>query len=173
MFDRFVLHNFDWFLWILRLKKQLAQKDPRVEGFLKDNNLKSSLTKAHLTLAHKRSHGVTAVASYGPHVNRNVPVNVIALLFTDKLAALEAEPGVVDDEKISSKNEWPHVTLWTAQGIAAKEANMLSHLHAQGNATRVEVNPPVTITGVLEFFWALFVFMLVMILKFASLNLKH
>ncbi|KAL6508857.1 hypothetical protein OROHE_021416 [Orobanche hederae] len=130
----------------------LAQKDPRVEAFLKDKNLKSSLTRAHLTLAHKRSHGVTAVASYGPHVNQNVPVNVIALLFTDKLAALEAEPGVVDDEKISSKNEWPHVTLWTAQGIAAKEANMLSHLHAQGKATRFEFNPPVTITGVLEFF---------------------
>ncbi|KAL6506324.1 hypothetical protein OROGR_024505 [Orobanche gracilis] len=137
---------------ILDLLRDLAQKDPRVEGFLEDRNLKSSLTKAHLTLAHKRSHGVTAVASYGPHVNRNVPVNVIALFFTDKLAALEAEPGVVDDEKISSKNEWPHVTLWTAQGIAAKEANMLSHLHAQGKAIRVEFNPPIAITGVLEFF---------------------
>ncbi|KAK6141957.1 hypothetical protein DH2020_024307 [Rehmannia glutinosa] len=72
---------------------ELGEKDPRVEGFLKDKNLKSSFTKAHLTLAHKRSHGVTAVASYGPYVHQNVPVDMVALLFSDKLAAFEAEPG--------------------------------------------------------------------------------
>ncbi|KAK6163268.1 hypothetical protein DH2020_000132 [Rehmannia glutinosa] len=137
---------------ILDLLCNLGEKDPRVEGFLKDKNLKSSFTKAHLTLAHKRSHGVTAVASYGPYVHQNVPVDMVALLFSDKLAAFEAEPGVVDGEKLSSRNEWPHVTLWTAQGVAAKEANMLPNLLAEGKAIRVELNPPITITGVLEFF---------------------
>ncbi|KAK6142035.1 hypothetical protein DH2020_013864 [Rehmannia glutinosa] len=88
---------------ILDLLCNLGEKDPRVEGFLKDKNLKSSFTKAHLTLAHKRSHGVTAVASYGPYVHQNVPVDMVALLFSDKLAAFEAEPGVVDGEKLSSK----------------------------------------------------------------------
>lgn len=105
-----------------------------------------------MTLAHKRSHGVTAVASYGPYVNQNVPIDMTALLFSETLAALEAEPGMVDGEKLSSKNEWPHVTLWTAQGVPAKEANMLPHLLAEGKAVRVEINPPFTITGVLEFF---------------------
>ncbi|GFQ02089.1 hypothetical protein PHJA_002352800 [Phtheirospermum japonicum] len=137
---------------ILGLLSNLGQKDPRVEGFLKDKNLKSSFTKAHLTLAHKRSHGVTAVASYGSHVHQNVPVDMVALLFSDKMAALEADPGVVDGEKISSKNEWPHVTLWTAQGVQAKEANTLPRLLAEGKAVRVELNPPVSITGVLDFF---------------------
>lgn len=137
---------------ILSLLQDLGQKDPKVEGFLKNKNLNSSLTKAHVTLAHKRSHGVAAVASYGPHLHRNVPIHMNALLFSDKLAALEASPGVVDGEKINSKNEWPHVTLWTAEGIAAKEANTLPHLFAEGKATRVEINPPINITGVLEFF---------------------
>ncbi|KAI3450520.1 hypothetical protein Pfo_007185 [Paulownia fortunei] len=137
---------------ILDLLCNLGGKDPRIEGFLKDKNLKSSLTKAHVTLAHKRSHGVTAVASYGPYLHQNVPIDMTALLFSDKLAALEAEPGVVDGEKLSSKNEWAHVTLWTAAGAAAKEANMLPHLHSEGKAIRVEINPPITITGVLEFF---------------------
>ncbi|KAL0417753.1 UNVERIFIED_CONTAM: tRNA ligase 1 [Sesamum radiatum] len=137
---------------ILSLLEDLGQKDPKVEGFLKDKNLNSSLTKAHVTLAHKRSHGVAAVASYGPHLHQNVPIHMNALLFSDKLAALEVSPGVVDGEKINSKNEWPHVTLWTAEGIAAKEANMLPRLFAEGKATRVEINPPVNITGVLEFF---------------------
>ncbi|XP_042002958.1 tRNA ligase 1-like isoform X1 [Salvia splendens] len=137
---------------IIDLIHNLGMKDPRVESFFKDKDLKSSLKNAHLTLAHKRSHGVTALASFAPHLNQNIPVAVSSLLFSDKLAALEADPGVVDGEKIDSKNEWPHVTLWTAQGVAAKEANALPQLLAQGKATRVEINPPTTVTGVLQFF---------------------
>lgn len=131
--------------------EQLGTKDPRVEGFLKDKDLKNSLTRAHLTLAHKRSHGVTALANFAHHVNQNVPVSVTSLLFSDKLAALEAEAGEVDGDKIISKNEWPHVTLWTAEGVKAKDANTLPQLLAEGKAVRVEINPPATITGVLEF----------------------
>lgn len=108
--------------------------------------------KAHVTLAHKRSHGVTAVASYGHYVNQNVPIHMKALLFSDKLAALEADLGVVNGEKLSSKNEWPHATIWTADGIPPKEANKLPQLYEQGKATRVEINPPVTINGVLDFY---------------------
>ncbi|KAG8387723.1 hypothetical protein BUALT_Bualt02G0051100 [Buddleja alternifolia] len=137
---------------ILGLLHSLGEKDPRIEGFFEKKDLKSSFTNAHLTLAHKRSHGVTAVASYGSHLGQNVPVDMTALLFSDRMAALEAEPGVVDGEKIISKNEWPHVTLWTAQGVTAKEANTLPQLFAEGKATRVEIKPPVTITGILEFF---------------------
>ncbi|EYU18876.1 hypothetical protein MIMGU_mgv1a0008292mg, partial [Erythranthe guttata] len=137
---------------ILDQLHNLGEKDPRIEGFLKDKNLKSSLTKAHLTLAHKRSHGVTAVANYGPYVHQNVPIDMRAILFSDKTAAFEAEPGVVEGEKLTSKNEWPHVTLWTAQGVQARDANTLPNLLAEGKATRVEINPPITITGVLKFF---------------------
>ncbi|KAL7153797.1 hypothetical protein ABFS83_04G192500 [Erythranthe nasuta] len=137
---------------ILDQLHNLGEKDPRIEGFLKDKNLKSSLTKAHLTLAHKRSHGVTAVANYGPYVHQNVPIDMRAIIFSDKTAAFEAEPGVVEGEKLTSKNEWPHVTLWTAQGVQARDANMLPNLLAEGKATRVEINPPISITGVLNFF---------------------
>ncbi|KAH6777911.1 RNAligase [Perilla frutescens var. frutescens] len=132
--------------------EQLGTKDHRVEEFLKDKDLKSSLTRAHMTLAHKRSHGVTAVAGFAPYLNQNVPIAVSSFLFSEKLAALEAEPGVVDGEKLDSKNEWPHVTVWTAEGVAAKEANTLPQLLAEGKASRLEFNPPITITGVLEFF---------------------
>ncbi|XP_047265595.1 tRNA ligase 1 isoform X1 [Capsicum annuum] len=137
---------------ILSLLNDLAQKDPKVGNFLKDKSMESSIQKAHLTLAHKRSHGVAAVANHGSFVHEKVPVDVGALLFSDKLAALEAEPGSVEGEKVNSKNQWPHVTLWTGQGIAAKDANTLPQLLSQGKANRVDINPPVTITGTLEFF---------------------
>jgi hypothetical protein len=137
---------------IHNLLEQLAVKNPNFKAFLKDKNMKNILTKAHVTLAHKRSHGVTAVANYGSFVDRNVSVSMTALLFTDKMAALEAHPGSIDGEKVESKNEWPHVTLWTADGVSAKEANDLPRLCLEGKAVRVQIDPPVSITGVLEFY---------------------
>ncbi|CAL5334433.1 unnamed protein product [Camellia sinensis] len=137
---------------IQSLLDNLAEKNPKVEALLQDKNLEGSLKKAHVTLAHKRSHGVTAVANYGVFLDQNVPVNITALLFSDKMAALEASLGSVDGEKISSKNQWPHVTLWTGEGVAAKEANSLPQLHSVGTAIRIDIDPPITITGVLQFY---------------------
>lgn len=137
---------------IQSLLHKMAEKDSKVETFLKDKQMEHSLKKAHVTLAHKKSHGVIAVASYGVYLNQNVPVEFNALLFTDKMAALEAQLGCVDGEKIISKNQWPHVTLWTADGVPPKEANLLPQLLSEGKATLVEIKPPVTITGKLEFY---------------------
>ncbi|RYR70338.1 hypothetical protein Ahy_A03g016836 [Arachis hypogaea] len=129
----------------------LAKKDPKIEAFLKDKKLEN-LNRAHLTLAHKRSHGIKAVADYGLFLHKKVPVELTALLYSDKMAAFEAFPGSVEGEKIDSKNEWPHVTLWTAEGVSAKEANMLPHLLADGKANRIVFNPPINISSTMEFF---------------------
>uniref|UniRef100_A0A3N7FYW3 tRNA ligase phosphodiesterase domain-containing protein n=1 Tax=Populus trichocarpa TaxID=3694 RepID=A0A3N7FYW3_POPTR len=48
--------------------------------------------------------------------------------FHAEMAALEAEIGSVDSEKAVPKNEWPHVTIWTGEKMAAKEANRLPQL---------------------------------------------
>lgn len=130
---------------------QLTANNPTVEAFLKGKGLQN-LQKAHVTLAHKRSHGVKAVADYGVFLHEKVPVELKALLLSDKLAAFEAWPGSVGGDRIVSKNDWPHATLWTAEGIAAKEANTLPELLKQGKASRIDFNPPVTITGTVEFF---------------------
>nr|XP_029120792.1 tRNA ligase 1 isoform X2 [Elaeis guineensis] len=131
---------------------KLAKKDPKVKAFLEDKNMENNLRKAHVTLAHKRSHGVTAVASFGVFLQQNVPVDFTALLFSDKLAALEARLGSVNGEMINSKNEWPHATLWTAPGITPKEANTLPILVSEGKATRIDIEPPVTVSGVMDFY---------------------
>ncbi|XP_052186627.1 tRNA ligase 1 isoform X2 [Diospyros lotus] len=137
---------------IRSLLNKLAEQSPKVESLLKDTNMENGLAKAHVTLAHKRSHGVTAVASYGIFLDQNVPVNMNAILFTDKMAALEVSFGSVDGEEIASKNQWPHVTLWTGEGVAPKEANTLPQRLSEGKATRIDINPPITITGVLQFY---------------------
>ena len=81
-----------------------------------------------------------------------VDVELTALLMSDNLAAMETRLGSVDGEKIDCLNEWPHVTLWTASGVAAKKASTLPLLVSQGKATRIEFDPPVVITGEVQFF---------------------
>ncbi|KAG7950036.1 hypothetical protein I3843_13G092700 [Carya illinoinensis] len=130
----------------------LAQKDPRVKAFLKNKEMLKNLNNAHVTLAHKRSHGVTAVASYGIFLHQKVPVRLTALLFSEKMAAFEACLGSVNGETITSRNQWPHVTIWTGEGVAAKEANALPELITEGKATQIEISPPITIFGTLEFY---------------------
>ncbi|GAB4854981.1 hypothetical protein Ancab_023568 [Ancistrocladus abbreviatus] len=137
---------------IHNLLTNISGKNCKVEAFIKDNPLIDTLKKAHITLAHKKSHGVAAVANYGQFLNRNADLGLTAFLFSDKLAALEARLGSVDGEKIDSKNDWPHVTVWTGEGVTAKEANTLPQLVLQGKATRIEIDPPHILTGQVEFF---------------------
>uniref|UniRef100_A0A0D9WWF4 tRNA ligase phosphodiesterase domain-containing protein n=1 Tax=Leersia perrieri TaxID=77586 RepID=A0A0D9WWF4_9ORYZ len=136
---------------ILGLLSKLAE-DTDVNNFLSTTKLADNLNKAHVTLAHKRAHGVAAVSSYGVYQNQQVPVMFNAFLFSDKMAALEVELGTVDGEKITSRNDWPHATLWTAPGVAPKEANTLPQLVSEGQAKRVAIDPPITISGVLDFY---------------------
>lgn len=129
----------------------MAENNPEIGAFLKDKHL-DNLNRAHLTLAHKRGHGIKAVADYGSLLHKRVPVELTALLFSDKMAAFEACPGSVEGEKIVSKNAWPHVTVWTDKGVAAKEANMLPQLVAERKANRIDFNPPINISGTVEFY---------------------
>ncbi|XP_066389639.1 tRNA ligase 1-like [Miscanthus floridulus] len=137
---------------ILGLLHKVAEKDTVVNSFLNKIRLEDNLKKAHVTLAHEQGHGVAAVASYGIHQHQEVPVSFSALYYTDKMAALEAKLGAVNDEQINSRNEWPHATLWTAPGVAAKEANVLPQLASEGKAERVPIDPPITISGVVDFY---------------------
>ncbi|GAU14656.1 hypothetical protein TSUD_97200, partial [Trifolium subterraneum] len=129
----------------------LAKNNPKIDEFLKDKHLEN-LNRAHLTLAHTRSHGIDAVADYGLWRHKKAPVELTALFYSDKMAAFEAFPGSVEGEKIVPKNALPHITLWTSQGVSAKEANMLPQLFAEGKANRIDLNPPINVSGMVEFF---------------------
>ncbi|PNX85633.1 putative RNA ligase, partial [Trifolium pratense] len=64
----------------------LAKNNPKIYEFLKDKHLEN-LNRAHLTLAHTRSHGFNAVIDYGLWRHKNAPVELKALLYSDKMAA--------------------------------------------------------------------------------------
>ncbi|KAK9756004.1 hypothetical protein RND81_01G066300 [Saponaria officinalis] len=132
---------------ILHLLKEIGTIHPEIEAYFRDKNLADTVTKAHVTLAHKKSHGVITVANYSQFVDRDVDVKFTALLWSDTMAALEAQVGSVDGEKVNSKNDWPHVTLWTAPGVPAREANYLPLLVSEGKASRVELHLPTVVFG--------------------------
>ncbi|KAL5701474.1 hypothetical protein ACHQM5_026804 [Ranunculus cassubicifolius] len=132
--------------------RSLVERNPRIEAFLKGKDWQNSLKKAHVTLAHKKAHGPTAVASYGVYLDQNVPVEVTALFFCEKSAALEVRLGSIGGERITAKNNWPHITIWTAPKVTAREANSLPDLLLEGKATRIDIDPPTTIVGTLDFY---------------------
>ncbi|KAJ3670139.1 hypothetical protein LUZ60_010463 [Juncus effusus] len=137
---------------IANLLDQLGETDSKVKTFFQDKDIQTKLQKAHVTLAHKQAHGVPCVASYATYLHQPVSVQLSALLFSDKTAALEAKLGQVNGENIECKNEWAHVTVWTAPGVKPKEANVLPKLVVRGEATRVKIYPPSGVTGVVEFY---------------------
>ncbi|XP_047080662.1 tRNA ligase 1-like [Lolium rigidum] len=137
---------------ILGLLWKVAEKDTDISNFLNGIKLENNLNKVHITLAHKGAHGLAAVASYAVYQNQELPVSFNALFYTDKMAALEAQLGTVNGETIVSRNDWPHCTLWTAAGVGPKKANTLPQLVSEGKAKRVPVDPPITISGVLDFY---------------------
>ncbi|XP_047079068.1 tRNA ligase 1-like [Lolium rigidum] len=137
---------------ILGLVRKVAEKDTAVKKFLNGIKVEDNLNKVHITLAHKSAHGVAAVASYAVYKNQEVPVSFNAFFYTDKMAALEAQLGMVNGETIVSRNDWPHVTVWTAAGVGPKKANTLPQLVSEEKAKRVAIDPPITITGVIDFY---------------------
>ncbi|KAI5440582.1 hypothetical protein KIW84_010168 [Lathyrus oleraceus] len=57
-----------------------------------------------------------------------------------------------EGEKIVPKNAWPYITSWTSRRVSAKEANMLPQLFAERKANRIDFNPPINISGTVEFY---------------------
>lgn len=134
---------------IVNLLHKLSLSNQHVQEFLSGKRIESNLKSAHVTLAHKRSHGVPAVAAYGALCGSSVPVQLSALLFSDRLCALEAHI-CANNQGVSSKNDWSHVTVWTAEGIPPKEANSLPQLVPQGQACRIDFSRPFVIPGIVS-----------------------
>ncbi|MCO5584757.1 hypothetical protein L7F22_038689 [Adiantum nelumboides] len=130
-------------------KASLLRKD--MQAYLSIRGIDKSLQACHVTLAHKVSHGVPAVAAFGGLQGTTVPVHFTAFLFSEKMCALEA---VIqrNENQVTCQNEWPHVTIWTAPGTRPKEANFLPKLVSQGQASRVEFSAPFFLNGIVQLY---------------------
>lgn len=130
-------------------KASLLLKDMQV--YISNRGIDKALQACHITLAHKVSHGVPAVAVFGGLQGASIQVQITAFLFSEKMCALEAIIPA-NEHRASSQNEWPHVTVWTAPGTRPKEASSLPRLVSQGQASRIDFSVPFFLTGVVQLF---------------------
>jgi hypothetical protein len=91
---------------------QLALADQDFERYMVGRGIEGVLQKRppHVTLAHKASHGVAAVAAFGEFRGEKVLIELTALLFSSQMCALEVH-FLANNKGILSKNEWPHITV--------------------------------------------------------------
>lgn len=89
---------------------QVSASDDKVKAYVTTRGIDRSLQQAHVTLAHKKSHGVPAVAVFGGLRGVSVPIQLTAFLYADNMCALEANIPK-NENNISSQNDWPHITV--------------------------------------------------------------
>ena len=92
---------------------QIALADKDLERYFVGKGIEGLIQKRapHVTLAHKASHGVAAVAAFGEFHGVKVPIELTRLLFSSKMCALEVHI-LANNCGIASKNDWPHITVY-------------------------------------------------------------
>lgn len=98
---------------------QVSRQNPQVEAVLSNKDLKGSIGQAHITLAHKASHGGAAVAAYAPQRGSETQVQLSALLFSENLVAVEVQLAASGEKAVASKNAWPHLTVLKSKTLSA------------------------------------------------------
>lgn len=89
---------------------QVTSKYSQLATVLTKKKLKE-LSATHITLAHKLSHGVPALAAYAPLRGTETQVQLTAVLYSERLIALEVHLIQNGERPVESKNEWPHITV--------------------------------------------------------------
>ena len=115
---------------------QVSASDEKVNAYITTRGIDRSLQVAHVTLAHKKSHGVPAVAVFGGVRGVSVPIQLTAFLYAENMCALEASIPK-NENSISSRNEWPHITVifdcLHARGFLASEMSLpICHFYRFG-----------------------------------------
>lgn len=133
---------------------QVSHVNKEAAGFLAQAQPASGtqLSKGHITLAHKRSHGVAAVASFASFLGQEVDLVITGLLFDERTAALAVDWSEERKEQgIRSLNPFPHITIWVNDGAKAMEANALADRAASGDATAIQLPNPLHTAGTVSF----------------------
>jgi hypothetical protein len=90
------------------------------------------------------------LATFKPLIGTTAEMKVTALLYSEKIAALELEVPNFDPKPT---NIFPHITIWCFEGTGAHESNNLPDMVKMNMATRVELTEPVILKGVFSFWY--------------------
>eukprot|EP00977_Amphora_coffeiformis_P010602 scaffold2500_cov176-Amphora_coffeaeformis.AAC.13 len=113
------------------------------------------ITDTHLTVAHFKEDSQNEIrAMIGDIVGETVEMRVTAVLWDERVVAFEIKlpkSTIKGSELPHPKSKYPHITLWCQQGASAFMSNDLPEKVKKGEAMRVALSAPVSLTGELSF----------------------
>lgn len=135
------------------VRKYFTQRE---EHKINDENDKSQnrfITSLHVTFAHaSQMPQATMLSSFEHLVGVRLQINATALLFSDKIAAIQVEIPV-DSATPKPMNPFPHITIWCSENAEAYESNDLPEMVNNNQAERVVLEQPVVLEGVFRFWY--------------------
>lgn len=109
----------------------------------------------HITLAFAgRTSQTEMLRKFGALQGKEVEFSVKAFFWNDQVAALAvdlAKQVPKDKKQPKSENAFPHITVWVAAGAQAYMSNKLPALVDNGEASRIDLPVPITMTGNITF----------------------
>ena len=124
-----------------------------------DTTLNRYIHSVHCTFAHKSQVTQSEMKALFNHlIGSKVDAKAFALLYSDKVAAIEVEiPEVTSDAPQHSiprpRNTFQHVTVWCSEDTEAKESNELPDLINSNVAKKVLFREPIPIRGSFSFWY--------------------
>ena len=133
------------------IDQYFSQREAHKTNDEDDESICRFITSVHCTYAHCSEVSQEAMlVTFQPLIGTTAEMKATALLYSEKIAALELEIPNFDPKP---RNIFPHITLWCFEGIGAHESNNLPDMVKMNMATRVELTEPVILKGVFSFWY--------------------
>ena len=133
------------------IDEYFAQREAHKTNDEDDESKDRFIKSVHCTFAHASQvpqHSM--LASFQHLVGSTAEMKVTALLFNEKISALELE--VPHDDFIPRpNNSFPHITIWCSAHSKAHESNDLPEMVGCNKATRIDFGEHVVLKGVFSF----------------------
>lgn len=136
-----------------RVKEYFDQREHHRGNDENDKCHSRFITSVHCTFAHASEvPQASMIASFQHVLGSSLDVEATALLFSDKVAAIELR--VPHHDSIPApKNSFPHMTVWCSEGTEAYQSNQLPEEVNCGKAERVAFGEPVPLRGTFSFWY--------------------
>ncbi len=135
------------------IDKYFARREARNNNDQDDESKDRLIKSVHCTFAHASQVSQNSMlASFQHLVGSTAEMKATALLFNEKIAALELE-APSDDSIPRPNNSFPHITIWCSAHSKAHESNDLPEMVKCDKATRVDFGEHIVMKGVFSFWY--------------------
>jgi len=113
----------------------------------------------HCTFAHNsQCTQAEIMATFNHLLGSNVEAKATALLYSDKIAAVEVEIPKLSSNNAQypiprPRNQFPHITVWCGQDVQARESNELPGQVENNFATKISFEEPIPLSGSFSFWY--------------------